>query len=148
MTNPNVYINVLNQNNNLHKEKKEDIRKEGINLIENNNNNTININIEQKENKILKTSGIKRPISLFKIDTITKEKINDLDNRPIEKQNFTWFNYFWYLLNLKKNNNRILYYETFRAQLISEENIIQTYLDVYKLLKYCNLFYENKEQEI
>ena len=148
MTNPNVYIDILNKNNNSSKEKKEDIRKEGTNLIDNNNNNPISINIEQKENKILKTSGIKRPISLFKIDSITKEKINDLDNRPIEKQNFTWFKYFWYLLNLKKNNNRILYYETFRAQLISEENIIQTYLDVYKLLKYCNLFYENKEQEI
>ena len=31
------------------------------------------------------------------------------------------------------------YYEDFRAKLISEENIIQNYMDINKLLKVCNL---------
>ena len=34
-----------------------------------------------------------------------------------------------------KNNPYISYYEDFRAKLISEENIIQNYIDVYKLLE-------------
>ena len=37
------------------------------------------------------------------------------------------------------NDKKISYYEDFRAKLISEENIIQSYLDVYRLLKTNNL---------
>ena len=65
------------------------------------------------------------------------EKANniDLEDRSIEKQNFNWLQYIWYLICCQKNNPNISYYEDFRAKLISEENIIQTYLDVYQLLK-------------
>ena len=65
------------------------------------------------------------------------EKVNniDLEDRSIEKQNFNWLQYIWYLICCQKNNPNISYYEDFRAKLISEENIIQTYLDVYQLLK-------------
>ena len=60
-------------------------------------------------------------------------KIEDTDNKPIEKQNFTWFEYLWFFIHCKKNNKKMAYYENFRAKLISEENIIQNYLDIYKL---------------
>ena len=65
------------------------------------------------------------------------EKVNneDLEDRPIKKQSFNWFHYIYYLICCQKNNAKISYYENFRAKLISEENIIQTYLDVYQLLK-------------
>ena len=148
MPNPTVYNDILKQEVNSPKEKEESDKKEGPNLLDKNNNG-IHIKIVQKENNnIIKNNAIKRPIALMKMDTITREKINDLDNRPIEKQNFTWIKYIWYLMNWKKNNNRISYYETFRAKLISEENIIQLYLDVYKLLKSCNLYSADKEEEI
>ena len=34
----------------------------------------------------------------------------------------------------RKNNPYISYYEDFRSKLISEENIIQNYIDAYNLL--------------
>ena len=37
------------------------------------------------------------------------------------------------------NNKKIRYYENIRETLISEENIIQNYLDIYNLLKINNI---------
>ena len=64
-----------------------------------------------------------------------KEVDNGIINKPTKKQNFTWLNYICYLLSLKKNNSKISFFENFRAQIISEENLIQNHLDIYKLLK-------------
>ena len=75
-------------------------------------------------------------------DDATNERKDDefdIDNRPLEKQNFNWFKYMHYLICCGRNDKKISYYEDFRAKLISEENIIQNYLDIYKLLKACNL---------
>ena len=63
----------------------------------------------------------------------------DCENIPLKKQNFNWFNYMHYLICCQRNNPKISYYEDFRAKLISEENIIQSYLDVYQLQKAYNL---------
>ena len=63
----------------------------------------------------------------------------DYENRPIKKQNFNWFQYIRYLVCCHKNSPQISYYEDLRAKLISEENIIQSYLDIYLLLKANNL---------
>ena len=68
-------------------------------------------------------------------DTDKKEGENILSKRPNEKQNFSWFTYIKYMVLCGKNNPYISYYEDFRAKLISEENIIQNYIDVYKLLE-------------
>ena len=57
------------------------------------------------------------------------------DQLPIKKQNFSWFKYIWYLICCRSNDKIITYFENLRASLISEENIIQNYLDIYKLLK-------------
>jgi len=59
----------------------------------------------------------------------------DYENRPIKKQNFNWFQYIRYLVCCQKNSPQISYYEDLRLKLISEENIIQSYLDIYLLLK-------------
>jgi hypothetical protein len=68
-------------------------------------------------------------------DTTSKEGENILSKKPNEKQNFSWFAYIKYMILCGKNNPYISYYEDFRAKLISEENIIQNYLDVHRLLK-------------
>ena len=71
-------------------------------------------------------------------DETTTEKKED-EGRPLEKQNFNWCKYLGYLICCGKNDKKLQYYEDFRAKLISEENIIQNYMDTYKLLKHCNL---------
>ena len=69
----------------------------------------------------------------------TIESKKDFENKPLEKQNFNWFKYLYYLICCGRNDEIIKYYEDFRSKLISEENIIQNYLDTYKLLKHCNI---------
>ena len=74
-------------------------------------------------------------------DLITEAR--DDKNKPITKQNFTWFNYIYYSSTLffcwKSINPKIYFYENFRRQIISEENMIQNHLNIYKLIKYCKL---------
>ena len=72
-------------------------------------------------------------------DEATTEKKDDFENRPLEKQNFHWCKFLGYLICCGRNNEKMKYYEDFRAKLISEENIIQNYLDTYKLLKHCDI---------
>ena len=60
---------------------------------------------------------------------------NYYKNRLINKKNFSWFQYIWNLIKFGSKDKDISNYEEFRAKLISEENIIQSNLDVYKLLK-------------
>ena len=68
-----------------------------------------------------------------------KYKNKNKNIKSKKKQNFNWFEYILYLICCGKNNPKIQYYEDFRAQIISEENIIQNHLDVYKLLKACQI---------
>ena len=75
----------------------------------------------------------------IKDDTTFEKKEEEDEGRPLEKQNFNWFKYLKYLISCGKTEKNIAYYEEFRAKLISEENIIQNYMDVYKLLKACNI---------
>ena len=63
-----------------------------------------------------------------------KRKQNEISNKPNEKQNFNWFSYIKYMVLCGKNNPKISFYEDFRTKLISEENIIQNYIDIYNLL--------------
>ena len=72
---------------------------------------------------------------------LTTEKKDD-DNKPLEKQKFSYFAYIKYIICCGKNNPKISYYEEFRNEIISEENMVQYHLDIYKLLKACNI--ENK----
>ena len=72
-------------------------------------------------------------------DETTTEKKDEIENRPLEKQNFNWCKFLGYLICCGRNDKKMSYYEDFRAKLISEENIIQNYLDTYKLLKHCGV---------
>ena len=100
-----------------------------------NNYNSRNnyIGAKKKENKEINIISFK--------DELIKDNNDDFDyeNKLLEKQDFNWFKFIWYLICCGTNDKKISYYEDFRAKLISEENIIQSYLDVYKLLKNNNL---------
>jgi hypothetical protein len=71
------------------------------------------------------------------INKFVTEK-ND-ENIKMEKQNFSWFAYMKFLICCGRNSPKIQYYDDFRNEIISEENILQYHLDIYKLLKACNI---------
>ena len=64
------------------------------------------------------------------------EKKEENENKPVEKQNFNWCSYLGYLICCGKTNKNITYYKEFRAKLISEENIIQNYINIHKNNEY------------
>ena len=61
----------------------------------------------------------------------TEGELDEIENKPLEKQNFKWCYYLEYLICCEKTSKKINYYKEFRARLISEENIIQNYIDIY-----------------
>ena len=81
---------------------------------------------------------IKR-ISLEKSFFEIKDKNNEIIQKPITKQNFTWFSYIKYIILFKRKNSKIKFYENFRARILSEENFWQNNLEIYKLLEFCNI---------
>ena len=101
-----------------------------------NNINSLN-NKKYKRNDIkIEKNGIKRKIIRGKDNYIIyiKDKQNEILNKTKEKRNFNWFSYIKYMVSCGKNNPKISFYEDFRTKLISEENIIQNYIDIYNLL--------------
>ena len=78
------------------------------------------------------------------IEKKEKKDENENENKPLEKQNFNWCNYLGYLICCEKTNKNMSYYKEFRARLISEENIIQNYMDVYKNNEYIKNKVSNK----
>ena len=123
---------------------KLDINRNVTNKIVNNNNisnNKYSIIYNSKND-----NSNKNLINNNSINKSIKESINALETKnkeekykPITKQNFTWFNYLFYVITCKLKNPKINYYENFRTQIISEENMIQNHLNIFKLMKACNL---------
>ena len=68
-----------------------------------------------------------------------KDKNNNIIQKPIKKEKISWFSYILYIVLFKRNNSKIKFYENFRAQILSEEKLMQNNFDIYKLLEYCNL---------
>ena len=68
-----------------------------------------------------------------------KDKKNKIIQKPIKKVKFSWFSYIFYIVLFKSKNSKIKYFENFRAQILSEENLMQNNFDIYKLLEYYNL---------
>ena len=75
-----------------------------------------------------------------RLDTISSSKIensyydNDFENEN-ESIMYKFRKYISYIICCKKNNPKISYIESFRAKLISEENILQIYVDLFKILQ-------------
>ena len=90
-----------------------------------------------KEN--LKNSNLENFKKTFSQLKTERNENNNVTSKIIKRKGFTLFDYIFFLMCLKTGNPKILYLEKFRTQVISEENIIQNHLDVYKLLKFCNI---------
>ena len=136
------------------------------NVIGNDKNQKENFNIDNKDKKVnlQKKKKKKNSGKLFKnynkknkIDNNliieTYKNTNDIFNKEIKnnqksdkeqntnsikKNKFTWCKYIWYIIHCGKNNPSISYHYDLRIKLISEENIIQNYFDINKLLKITN----------
>ena len=90
------------------------------------------INIANETNQADNLDFVKDIGTTKTVEKNTKESIEEM---PIQKKDFNWFRYIWYLIRCKSNDQTISYFENIRTSLISEENIIQNYLDIYKLLQ-------------
>ena len=139
-----------NRNNLL---KLSDNKKIGRNYQNKNDYNNSIYSIKRKNPK-LKINNIYEGIDNKNNDYIKQEEFDENKNKeetdenknkddikeiPLEKENFNWFKYIWFLICCGTNDKKISYYENVRTSLISEENIIQSYLDIYQLLKVNNI---------
>ena len=112
-------INIINKNN-LGEETKREQNEE---------------NIEQKKTKEKKVSE-----NINKLKRMSTRKYINRDFALInEKDKFNCFGYFFYIIFCKKINSNIKYYEELRRLIISEECMIQNYLNIYKLLEIQNI---------
>ena len=139
------YKNYLKRNNILNiKANNYDVSKEGGgDIYQNGNSRGYGGRNNQNYNRGYYKQGSYKEGTMAKNlkDENTTEKKDDFDQqtKPLEKQNFHWHKYLGYLICCGRNDKKIASYEDFRAKMISEENIIQNYLDIYKLLKACNI---------
>ena len=150
----NIYLKRNNILNNYYQNKSEN--KEGIRELNNSQNTKIYIKRANQTYNMKRTPEIRSSIkrasylrgsnlrnsSFLRSSRIIKKEISEIPEeelKPIQKQNFTWIRYFWYFISCFRNDKKIEYYESFRERLISEENIIQSYLDIYGLLKLNNI---------
>ena len=113
--------------------KFNEIKLQGENFFKLKKKNAKKKNYEAKEKRSEKSKKNK------KMKTFEKIKKIEIIAKSIKKNNFTWINYFCHLILCKKYNKSIKYFEDFRAQIISEENLFQNYLDIFQLLKICNV---------
>ena len=111
-----------------------------INIYKRNdsNNNVSNDNKNENTDKQMISDSKSMSESIKDSNELETEK-KQVKYKPILKQNFTWCNYFYFLLTCKSGNPKISYYENFRTQIISEENIIQNHLNIFKLMKVCKI---------
>ena len=120
--------NLNNNSNNYYQKNNQDTNR--IRLY--NSRGKYALRFQNKSNSINSINNDKE----FKNDLFKYEKEG---NQLIEKQNFSFFEYIKYIIFCKKNNPKMLYYEDFRNEIISEENLLQNYIDIYHLLKICNV---------
>lgn len=105
--------------------------KRNIFNIENNNSNLTIIN--QSKNK---SANIK---DILERKNLKDSKDNKYNNK-IKDEEIGWSKFFCYLIQFKKNNPKMQYYEELREQIISEESLFQNYINIINLLKINNNF--------
>ena len=135
------------------KEESEKLESENLN-IKNKNKNRTSLNL-LNSNRLIKYKKInpaikKNTLELFDDNRFKeieinksffeiKDKNNQIIEKPIKKQKFSWCNYILYIMFFKNKNFKIKFYECFREQILSEESLMQNNLDIYKLLNHCNI---------
>ena len=90
----------------------------------NNKENLIKNSIDSKSMSL----SVNNKESLKVLET---NKIED-KYKPLTKQNFTWFNYFSYIITCKLTNPKISCYGLFRKE-------VKNHINIFKLLIFCNI---------
>ena len=137
INNINIYFENYGQKNN--NDKRENIiMKDNFNIKvyrRRNNKNREYHNIEmQSERKGIYSENLNKQKNQVLIKEKNLDNIIDTYNKTKNKIKFNFIKYICNLINCGKNDKMITYYEDFRAKIISEESIIQSYLDMYNLL--------------
>ena len=150
--------NIAKLNNNIQENK--DAKSEPFNLfskktdkfdlisenkkLEKRSNPALSFNMGNKFYKIDKCSI--KSSSIDSNSLTLKDSVHELDSdikekkyKPIVKQNFTFLQYIYFVICCKYNNPKMSYYENFRTQVISEENLIQNHFNIFKLLSLCKI---------
>ena len=121
--------------------KNKDKNETSTNLLSNNiliKYKTINPTIKKNKLEFIDDNRFKE-IEIKKSFFEIKDKNNQIIEKPIKKQKISWCNYILYIMFYKNKNFTIKFYEYFRAQILSEESLMQNNLDIYKLLNHCNI---------
>ena len=124
--NPNLY-----QNNFTSKYLDQQLQRNEISKIKqidkDNNKNITNI----KDGPTLNNSKNKKIKSSYQPEGIL--------NKPNKNSNFCWCQYIWFMICCGTSNKNIAYYEDFRQRILSEENIIISNYNLYKLISILGL---------
>ena len=136
--NQNIIINKENIDKGKDKDKKIIINR--INVINSNKGeetNRMNKKDDFIEKEIVK---IHKSRTFAKIRRMSTKKLTIKRDFASISDNvfFSCFSYFFYIMFCKRNNSKIKYYEELRRLIISEECMIQNYLNIYKLLEAHN----------
>ena len=131
-------IKYTKRNNYFNRKKCNDINKDENSekidkIIKQTNNNAYRRRFEVRNKNNLNEKNYS--------DQFTIEQKEEDFCPPIEKQNFSWFQYIKYMIYCSKNSPTISYYEEFRAKIISEESIIKNHLN---LVQFFNSFETNQ----
>ena len=109
--------------------------KRNIFNIENNISNLTIINQNKNVSANIKNISEKKNL---------KDSKDDKYNNKIKDEEIGWSKFFCYLIQIKKNNPKIQYYEELREQIISEESLFQNYINIINLFKINNFFLKKR----
>ena len=130
---------ILNIENSLSEKNSDNkIINQRINVIKNNNLGEETNRIHKNNNENSEQSIIleQKPKDIGKLQRMSTKNYIRRDFALIgKKEKFNCFNYFFYIIFCKQVNSKIKYYEELRRLIISEECMIQNYLNIYKLLE-------------
>jgi hypothetical protein len=130
--NPNLYENNL-KNRYLEQQLQRNELSKIKQIDKDNNKNITNI----KDGPTLNNSEYNSAIKNSTNPSYQPE--GGLLNKPNKKCNFCWCQYIWYMICCGTSNKNITYYENFRQRILSEENIIISHYNLYKLISIMGL---------
>ena len=114
--------------------KKNEIFMNSISQFDKNNNKMGFENKVFSDKNIIDSKNEYVSKSIDKLETKNK----GIKRKHTIKQEFSLLKYVYYILCCKNNPN-IRYYQNFRIQIISEENMIQNHFNIFKLLQVCKI---------
>ena len=109
--------------------------KRNIYNIENNISDLTNINKNKNESANIKNILERKNL---------KDSKDNKYNKKLKDEELGWSKFFSYLIQFKKNNTKIQYYEELSEHIISEESLFQNYINIINLLKVNSSFLKKR----